>query len=560
LNRQSPASALNRRTALKSFAALGAGSVIASCTPPAKAQAVFTHGVASGDPTQTAVIIWTRVAPEDGTPAPVTGTWDVAEDEAFTRILQSGAFATGPERDYTVKIDVTDLPPGKRLSYRFAAGEKVSPIGRAITLPAGDVKQLRIALFSCSNYAFGFFNAYKHCAARDDIDLALHVGDYIYEYGAGKYGDPVMESGERRLVPEHEIVTLADYRARHALYRADQDLQEIHRRLPFVTVWDDHEITNDAWVGGAQNHQPNEGDWESRRAAAVRAYFEWMPVRPMSSNDSTRAYRALTIGNLATLVMLDTRLYGRDRPLDYEIDVPTIEEADGVRPNWTGFRNLLADPKRTILGAEQEAWLDETLRRSHLQGVKWRIFGQQTLLGHLSSPDPTPLLRGPLDEKQKKLAGLLTEIARENLPLFLDSFGGSYRPARERLLNAITATGGNAVILTGDSHNAWAFNLRDSEGNVAAVEIGATSVTSPGIEADLPIDPVEGEKALVEKNPELAYCKLNARGYSVVTVAPDAVTAEWVYIDTITSRSFNAEVGKTTRIAHASTGGTTPVA
>jgi alkaline phosphatase D len=231
-----------------------------------------------------------------------------------------------------------------------------------------------------------------------------------------------------------------------------------------------------------------------------------------------------------------------------------------MRPDWAGFRNLLNEPKRSILGMEQEAWLEDTLRRSHLQGVKWRVIGQQTLMGHLSSPDPMPLVRGTLDEDQKRLAKLLGETARENLPLFLDSFGGSYRPARERLLNAITSSGGNAVVLTGDSHNAWAFNLRDANGNVAAVEIGTASVTSPGIEIDLPIDPTEGENSLVEKNPELVYCKLAARGYSVVTVAPDAVTAEWVFVNTVTSRNFNAEVGKTLRIDRCIDGGTTPVA
>ena len=594
---------LNRRTALKSFAAVGAtvgaGALVAGCSPTSDRDWSFTHGVASGDPTQSAVVIWTRLAaqtPPASSPVPVTGTWEIAEDEAFTHILQSGAFATGPERDYTVKVDVTDLPPGRRLVYRFKAGAKTSPVGRAITLPAsgdtsGIAQKLRIGLFSCSNYAFGYFNAYRHCADRDDIDIALHVGDYIYEYGANKYGDPGLEVGERKLTPDHEILTLQDYRARHALYRSDPDLQEIHRRLPFITVWDDHEIANDAWTGGAENHQKDEGAWEARRAAAMRAYFEWMPIRATSPDEGGRTYRAFTYGDLATIIMLDTRLYGRDKPLQYETDVPLIEAAidprnsgvpggaqdagvlktvqrDGVtegspafQRDWNGFRTALNDPKRSILGQEQEAWLNQTFQRSSMQGAKWRLVGQQTLLGLLAPPDPTPLLRtASLTEGQQQLAGLLVELAREDMPMFPDSFGGSYRAARGRLLDAATAAGGNTVILTGDSHNAWAFNLRDSQGKVAAVEVGGTSVTSPGIETDLPIDPTEGEKALVEKNPEMSYCKLNARGYSVVTVAPEAVTVEWVYVDNIKTREFKAEVGKRLHIAHATGGGTTPFA
>ena len=389
-------------------------------------------------------------------------------------------------------------------------------------MPDGDPARLRLALFSCSNYAFGYFNAYRHCAEREDIDIAIHVGDYLYEYGAGKYGDPSMEASDRKLVPDHEILTLADYRARHALYRSDPDLQEVHRRLSFVTVWDDHEITNDAWLEGAENHQENEGLWSARREAALRAYFEWMPIRPMNPDQSARTYRSFSYGNLASIIMLDTRIYGRDRPLRYESDVPMIEPArKSAEPNplpvggsgsdtparqqdWDKFRTMLNDPQRTILGFEQEAWLNEEFKRSQAQGKKWRIIGQQTLLGLMSPPDLRPLMRdADITDAQRQAADLFTEVSKENLPIFLDSFGGSYQAARTRLLQNSIATGGNTVILTGDSHNAWAFNLADAHGTVAAVEISATSVTSPGLEDDLPIDSDASEKALVGKNPEL---------------------------------------------------------
>jgi alkaline phosphatase D len=571
-----PKIALDRRDALKGLVAAGVGTLSAGAVAAAERNQPtwsFLHGVASGDPTASAVVIWTRVTPTQAGGA-VTGTWEAAEDEGFTRPLRSGAFASGPERDYTVKIDVTDLTPGRRFYYRFRTGNATSPVGRAMTLPVGATPRLRVALFSCSNYGFGYFNAYRHCAERDDIDLALHVGDYIYEYGPGRYGDPAMEKGPRRSVPETEIVTLADYRARHALYRTDPDLQAVHQRLPFIVVWDDHEITNDAWLEGAENHQPNEGPWGPRRDAAVRAYFEWMPIRPLTPDAGGRTYRSFDFGDLASIIMLDTRIYGRDRPLRYETDIPMVQSAgapielipvsdtkaapagEGApRPDWDRLREMLADPSRSMLGAEQEAWLAAEFKRTQTRGQTWRIVGQQTLLGLMSPFDPAPFLGdSPLTDAQRTLVGLMTNVARERLPIFLDSFGGSYQAARERLLDAAAKTGGNTVILTGDSHNAFAFNLKGSNGDIVAVEIGATSVTSPGLEADLPIPPRVGEKELISKNPELVYCNLSDRGYSVLNIEPQAITAEWIFIDTVTSKNFKAVVGKRLQIAHSDRG------
>lgn len=565
-----PKLALDRRDALKGLVAAGVGTLSAGAAAAAERnQPVwsFLHGVASGDPTASAVVIWTRVTPA-GAGGAVTGTWEAAEDEAFKRPLHSGAFASGPERDYTVKIDVTDLPPGRTFYYRFRTGTATSPVGRAITLPVGAAPRLRLALFSCSNYGFGYFNAYRHCAERDDIDLALHVGDYIYEYGPGRYGDPAMEKGPRRPIPETEIVTLADYRARHALYRTDPDLQAVHRRMPFIVVWDDHEITNDAWLEGAQNHQADEGPWGPRREAAVRAYFEWMPIRPLTPDAGGRTYRSFDFGDLASIIMLDTRLYGRDRPLRYETDIPMVEAAGtptslkrvsdtktSASPDWDRLRDMMAEPSRSMLGAEQEAWLNTEFKRTQTRGQAWRIVGQQTLLGLMSPFDPTAFLDGsPLTEAQQTLVGLTAHIARERLPIFPDSFGGSYQAARGRLLDAAANTGGNTVILTGDSHNAFAFNLEGSDGKVAAVEIGATSVTSPGLEVELPIPPRVSEKELISKNPELVYCNLSDRGYSVLNIEAQSITAEWIYIDTVKSKNFKAVVGKRLKIDRSARG------
>jgi alkaline phosphatase D len=306
-------------------------------------EAVFRHGVASGDPLRDRVVLWTRVTP--GAPGTMVDVeWMIARDARMSRAIARGSMRTSAERDYTVKIDAVGLEPGSTYYYRFAARGARSPVGRTRTLPTRPTSRVRLALASCSNLPFGYFNAYARTAARNDLDAVLHLGDYIYEYANGTFGDGTALG--RIPMPDREIVALDDYRTRYAQYREDPDLQAAHRQHPFIVIWDDHETANNSWRGGAQNHQPDEGEWSVRRAAAVQAWREWMPVRELPGLEY-RLYRHFAFGDLADLMMLDTRLEGRDEQVASRDDVAAIERAD-----------------RQLLGAAQEQWLLETLRDS----------------------------------------------------------------------------------------------------------------------------------------------------------------------------------------------------
>ena len=269
----------------------------------------FTHGVASGEPGPESVLLWTRYVDTQNVRLRV----EIAEDTGFRRLAGGGEVMAEAERDHTARITLAGLEPGRWYYYRFIAPDgTLSPVGRTRTLPVGAVSRFGIGLFSCSNLPFGWFNAYAHACERSDLDLIVHVGDYLYEYPVGSYPDAASALPGRLIQPSHEIVNLADYRLRYAAYRADPDLQRLHQSYPPITQWDDHELTNDAWVDGAENHQPEtEGDWSVRKATAIRVYREWMPV----SDDYWRSY---PIGDLATLFKLETRITGRSAPLELE--------------------------------------------------------------------------------------------------------------------------------------------------------------------------------------------------------------------------------------------------
>ena len=304
---------LNRRELIAALGAIGlAPAAFASADEPAL---TFAHGIASGDPTRDSVILWTRVNTADARDT-VRAKWTVASDPGMKDIRRFGRVETNHRRDFTVKIDARGLRPAATYYYQFEAGGVKSPVGRTRTLPDKSVDRLRLAFASCANYPHGYFNAYARIAARDDLDFVLHLGDYIYEYKLGDYADAALE-GQRDVVPTQEIVTLADYRLRYALYRTDPDLQEVHRQHPFITVWDDHETANNSWRDGAENHNPDEGEgkWRVRRRGAVQAYNEYMPIRSDSPSDD-RIYRTFRFGDLADILMLDTRLHGRDQQID----------------------------------------------------------------------------------------------------------------------------------------------------------------------------------------------------------------------------------------------------
>lgn len=530
---------LDRRTVVKTGLA---ASVAAGLARPARASVGtaqrFTHGVASGDPLTDRVILWTRYVPPAANEARLE--WEVAEDEGFTTIRRRGVAAAQPARDFTVKVDADGLVPGKRYHFRFRdADGHFSPTGLTRTMPAGRAERLKFAVLSCANLPFGYFNAYAHCAAQDDIDLALHLGDYIYEVPRGIYPTAAEAMAGRLIEPAHEAVALADYRARYASYRSDADLQELHRVKPMIAVWDDHEICNGTWRDGADHHQPaTEGTWSDRWRTAYRAFCEWMPVREQAEGI---IYRRFDWGDLASLIMLDARFIGRDQPLDYEAALAGVDrsDSDAVAAALQRFAaRQLSDPKRSILGQTQEDWLRGQLADSSKRHIPWQILGQQVLFGAMRLPSALAGHARPgLSQRLADRVALRSLVGGHGLPANLESWAG-YPAARSRLLADLMAHADNAIILTGDTHNSWAFELPGGpEGRPAAVELGCASVTSPGLETSFR-DPAAAASLLLSANPELRWCDIGPRGYLTVDLAPEEAKAEWKMLATTREKNL----------------------
>ncbi len=499
----------------------GAATLIASAPLLSTAQAAiaalrFDHGVASGDPLADRVILWTRITPATPRPA-LTLSYVVATDPALTQVVQRGSAKTNPGRDYTVKVDALGLLPGTTYYYRFSCEGVDSPVGRTKTLPTTGVDSLRFAVVSCSNHAYGYFNAYARIAARADLDLVMHLGDYLYEYGASQYGSV------RTPEPPTEMVSLADYRLRHAQYKRDADLQALHRQHPLVAIWDDHETANNSWKGGAENHQPaTEGDWAARVAAALQAYYEWMPVRPVDVNKPRDNHRGFAYGDLADLLMLEERINARSEQLTTAVH---------ATPFGAGFATTdpgYGDASRTLLGDAQEAWLVNRLRTTPAQ---WKLLGQGVMFAQLKAPG----------SNQATDPGLYF--------INSDQWDG-YEPARNRVLAGIKGDAtnpqvNNVVVLTGDIHSSWAADLNPNPYSAAsydkatgtgslAVEFVGTSVTSPGIDTDT-TGAIAG--AIKLYNPHFKYVQLTRRGYMLMDVNRDRVVGEWWYVDTVASPS-----------------------
>lgn len=516
---------VDRRLILKA-GALGLGLLAGPAAAELLARRGFTHNVASGEPRANSVMLWTRYVPEGG---PARIDYEVASDPDFGRIAARGSVGAAPERDYCAKAVVRGLRPATTYYYRFRAGEVHSQIGRTRTLPEGPTARFNMAIFSCANLPGGWFNAYGHAAGRDDIDLVLHLGDYFYEYQEGRYprGQPSLPG--RLLDPQSEVVHLDDYRRRFAAYRADPDLQRLHRMFPMAMMWDDHESANNSWAGGAENHQPEtEGPWEVRKAAAVRAYREWLPV-------SDQSWESYEIGDLATLFRPETRLTARTQPLSYAAALAGQADATAA---LAAFRDgPWSDPARTMMGARQEAWLARGLRESARRGTKWQVIGQQTVMGHAALPPAvagwlTP--RATAELRQQVQIGVAA--GRLGLPFTLDTWDG-YPAARERLLRAALNANANLLVLSGDSHNAWAFDL-DLEGMPAGVEFAGQSVTSWGYESYMPwVDPAEMARAMVAFNRQLKWAETARRGYMTLALTPDRADAEWLFLETVRERS-----------------------
>jgi alkaline phosphatase D len=533
---------LTRRGALGLGAGLGvAGLGAAGCATTgdvASSKGAFQHGIASGDPTQTSVLIWTRVTPE--LEGPMSVAWGVARDSGFKDVVKRGTFNTGPERDYTVKVDVQGLEPGQLYYYWFSVGRTSSPGGATRTLPATGVSDYRMAVVSCSNWPFGYFNAYREIArrgAQGKIDAVIHLGDYIYEYSINGYGSAIGKELGRNHVPEHEIITLADYRQRHAQYKSDPDLQAAHAVAPWFCTWDDHESTNNSYRTGAENHQADtEGDWSVRKAVAVQAYLEWMPVRDPEAGKAREAiWRKFEIGDLATLFLLESRLVGRGEDVTYgeiylaaDVDRPAIVDRIKARIN---------DPNRTMLGFEQEAWLADGLKQSAAAGKKWQVLGNQVTMAKVQMPDLQRHLTPEQYATVPQGAKRSYSTARWGLEWNPDAWSG-FPQARERLYQAAKVANARLVTLTGDTHTAWANELHDASGQKRGVEFGCTSVTSNGAGDSLPLK--ELNWLMPEANDEVVYYNAFSKGFTVLTLTADQVEAEFVKVSTVRSRDYYA--------------------
>ena len=515
----------------------------------AHARLTFKHGVASGDPLARQVILWTRV---DGIRAgrlPVR--WELALDKNFERIVRAGTALTDAHRDYTVKVDATRLQPNTVYFYRFIAGHRVSPVGRTRTLPVGKPTQVKLAVFTCSNYPAGYFHVYAEAAKRDDLQAAIHLGDYIYEYGRGEYASEDAAALDREVEPAHELLTLDDYRQRYAQYRTDPDLQAVHAAMPFIHVWDDHEIANDTWKDGAENHDPaTEGEFSTRRAAALRAFHEWLPIRTPDLKHPEKIHRSFAFGDLLALHMLDTRVIARDQAFDYANYFGSTGSFDSAR-----FAADMADADRQLLGVEQLLWLQEQMAGS---GAIWQVLGQQVLMGRMNIP--APLVLGQISfsaysallAKAQTAPGSLTAteqaiLAQPAIPYNLDAWDG-YAMARETVLGMSRALDKNLVVLAGDTHNAWASDLQDYQGRTAGVEYAVSSVSSPGFEAYFPNE----NPALVAAGLEaiigpLKYANTGDRGYMVITATAGECRADWHYVSTVKAAEYTLLPGKSLR-------------
>ena len=496
----------------------------------------FTHSVASGEPAGDSMLLWTRYVPADG--KPVHLSVEVAASADFAKVVATGAAITGPWRDWTAKITVWGLRPGTAYFYRFVAPDGTrSPAGRTRTLPEGpQARRFKAAIFSCSNMPFGWFNAYAHAAARDDLDLAIHLGDYFYEYKTGGY--PPLKEQIRPTAPDNELLQLADYRIRYASYRSDPDLQALHARLPWIVQWDDHESANDSWEGGAQNHQPEESDWSTRRNAALQAYREWMPV-------SDEPWKTYEIGTLATLFRTETRDLARTEQPDI---APLFKQADPVAALKAFRDGAWLDPAATMMGTQQEDWLFHALRRSVKAGQKWQVVGFGTIMGQTVMPEAASGWIDPAASERAKnyiLGGI--QAAKAGLPFNYDNWGG-YPAERARFLRAAQGAGANLVVISGDSHNGWAYDL-GQDGKAAGVEFAGHSVTSNGYESSTRADPKVVAAALVAANPELKWCDTSRRGYMALTITPERVSNDWLFVDPVRTRSANAVVGHTATVA-----------
>jgi len=552
----------SRRNFLKLTAAALAVSSVSSMLTGCSAvsdvhnfsRVLFSHGVASGDATQSSIILWTRAQPLQTDVNSAHLGWQLALDTQFKQVVRSGQVSTSAERDFTVKVDVQELPAGSNYFYRFIGADTKSTVGKTKTLASSQLSNLKLAVFSCSNYPAGYFNAYREAALQEDLDAVIHLGDYIYEYAADGYATEKSTEIDRTFAEGNtsEILSLDDYRKRYALYRTDAGLQQLHAAVPWYLVWDDHEITNDTWHSGAENHQAEtEGDFLVRRMAAVRAYYEWLPIRPPQGEASAQIYRSFDFGNLLSLHLLDTRVIARDEQLDYKNYLDTNTGKFAAERFATDIR-----AERSLLGQEQLGWLREKLKQSTCH---WQLLGQQILMSKMHLPAELLNVQdySKLPEKLKALVEVKTRVleaqkagkpvdptdfARVNqlMPYNLDAWDG-YPREREQLYAIAKQLNKPLVVIAGDTHNAWYSLLVDQHDQQVGVEFATPSVSSPGMEYYLQVPPAQTEAlanafSLLIK--DLQWCNLHQRGFMQLFVTRDRITCEWIFIDNILSETY----------------------
>lgn len=547
----------SRRTILKG-AAVAAAAVAAvplrsfdaeAAAAPAS-KGIFGYGVASGDPLATSLIIWTRATPPNRRNAPVatpgsgigdplTVRWEVATDTRFRRVVRSGVVQTAASSDHTVKVDVDRLAPYTRYYYRFTAKGETSPVGRTQTAPdeAGTIHALRLALVSCSNYTGGYFSAYRSIGARTDLDFVLHVGDYIYEYGNGadRYG-PASLVGKRDSQPATETIDLTGYRLRHALHKADPDLQAAHGQHPWITIFDDHEVVNNTWRAGAENHTPGvEGGFAQRRREAYQAYLEWMPFRLPEQvavpHQGIRFFKRFTFGALGDLSVLETR-QNRSEQVDF---APFGTHDGGFVPDSDPATNAkLADPTRHLPEPAQMRWLKDGLAG---RGGIWHLVGNQVVLAPVRFPGaalglpafPSLLNSDQWDGYQADQASIVAHMGAQ------------------------PGSAGDAVVLTGDIHSSWAIDIPADRATYATtgasvgVEFVCPSVTSDGfyeatvsatkgLPTEAQVTATKGVTTAVQGlSPWVRYLDGVGHGYTLVDVSPQRVQADFYLTPTPTS-------------------------
>ena len=576
----------------RSFLNFGAGVFISMATPLFSLQkrvdkkldkGTFLHGVASGDPLQDKVIIWTRVTPKTKVKA-IHLLYEVAQDKDFKTIFRSESVVALQKHDFTVKIDVQDLEPDTYYFYRFKTSDNSSIVGRTRTLDTSPDK-VTMAIFSCANYTSGYFNVYNDACKFDTIDLALHLGDYIYEYGMfdenqnKAYGTKNAKKIGRALPKNNdkELFSLKDYRLRYALYHEDPDLQKVHAKIPFICIWDDHEIANDAYKTGCSDERDDVEIYLQRKKSAIQAYYEWLPIRPPSSGDMQTIYRAFHFGTLLSLYMLDTRLISRDKSLSYQ---DYFKENNFF--NIKKFQTDMQDERRELLGKSQFSWLKKELKSSP---AKWQCIAQQVKLSPSYIPlEVMELIQQYNDSTQSKEKKLIKEriftifeeithikmreslkdatLTKEekmrlnaNVPYNLDAWDG-YSQEREKMYALLQRYGTSNIVFSGDAHYSWSSKLIDKFNSLVGFELGVTSVSSPGLEEDFDLKNSEKLKQLEDSigifDKKTLYNNQTDRGYLIVEILSAEIKAHWRYVDTVNDRNYKILEEKSTLMRIAS--------